>query len=325
MDTRWYLDDYVDISSDGRSEASSDGISFNGQIFIAGGSTSYSGVRGIVYVDDDIESDEEENCAYTLDDICKGHSISVCTDPQKIRFEILSTRIDEQSKRVFYSVMVLRIDDGIDKDKGSVERSYSDFAVLNKALRKEFPSFLKDVKFPGKVLGQSSNLNSKVIESRRVAFQAFLQTVYPHPEVRKHPAFKEFFYLPDLRKATDHLIGCELDAALALFLNSLHLQVKLSDKVREVIATLAAIVIIFEAQGKLEDAARYSITALNLVQEDYLCPHVIPILDKLVRLMDKLQMDKNPVVRHLNHVQRMAGVDVEQSPTLQALVSERFD
>ena len=57
-------------------------------------------VRGIVYVDDDIESDEEENCAYTLDDICKGHSISVCTDPQKIRFEILSTRIDEQSKRV---------------------------------------------------------------------------------------------------------------------------------------------------------------------------------------------------------------------------------
>lgn len=225
----------------------------------------------------------------------------------------------------FYSVMVLRIDDGIDKDKGSVERSYSDFAVLNKALRKEFPSLLKDVNFPGKVLGQSSNLNSKVIESRRAAFQAFLQTVYPHPEVRKYPAFKEFFYLPDLRKATDHLIGCELDAALALFLNSFHLQVKLSDKVREVIATLAAIVIIFETQGKLEDAARYSITALNLVQEDYLCPYVIPILDKLVRLMDKLQMDKNPVVRHLNHVQRMAGVDVDQSPTLQALVSERFD
>ncbi|KAK2550022.1 Sorting nexin-21 [Acropora cervicornis] len=325
MDTRWYLDDYVDISSDGRSEASSDSISFNGQIFIAGGSTSYSGERGIVYVDDDIESDEEEKCAYTLDDICKGQSISVCTDPQKIRFEILSTRIDEQSKRVFYSVMVLRIDDGIDKDKGSVERSYSDFTVLNKALRKEFPSFLKDVNFPGKVLGQSSNLNSKVIESRRVAFQAFLQTVYPHPEVRKHPAFKEFFYLPDLRKATDHLIGCELDAALALFLNSFHLQVKLSDEVREVIATLAAIVIIFETQGKLEDAARYSITALNLVQEDYLCPYVIPILDTLVRLMDKLQMDKNPVVRRLNHVQRMAGVDVEQSPTLQALVSERFD
>ena len=224
----------------------------------------------------------------------------------------------------FYSVMVFRIDDGIDKDKGSVERSYSDFAVLNKALRKEFPSFLKDLNFPGKVLGQSSNLNSKVIESRRVAFQAFLQTVYSHPEVRQHPAFKEFFYLPDLRKATDHLIGCELDAALALFLNSLHLQVKLSDKVREVIATLAAIVIIFQTQGKLEDAARYSITALNLVQEDYLCPYVIPILDTLVRLMDKLQMDKNPIVRHLNHVQRMAGVDVDQSPTLQALVSVRF-
>ena len=56
--------------------------------------------KGIVYVDDDIESDEEEKCVYTLDDICNGHDISVCTDPQKIRFEIFSTRIDEQSNRV---------------------------------------------------------------------------------------------------------------------------------------------------------------------------------------------------------------------------------
>lgn len=56
--------------------------------------------KGIVYVDDDIESDEEEKCVYTLDDICNGHDISVCTDPQKIRFEIFSTRIDEQNNRV---------------------------------------------------------------------------------------------------------------------------------------------------------------------------------------------------------------------------------
>lgn len=44
MDTRWYIDDYVDISSDERSEASYDSISFNGQIVTAGGSTNiYSG------------------------------------------------------------------------------------------------------------------------------------------------------------------------------------------------------------------------------------------------------------------------------------------
>lgn len=225
----------------------------------------------------------------------------------------------------FYSVMVLRIDVGIDKDKGSVERSFSDFAVLNKALRKDFPSLLKDVNFPRKVLGQSTNLNPKLIESRRVAFQTFLQTIYSHTEVRQHPAFQEFFHLPDLRKATDHLIGCELDAALPLFLNSLHLQVKLSDKVQEVIATLAAIVVLFEGQNQLGDAARYSMAALKLIQDDDFCPYTIPLLGTLVRLMDKLQMDKKPVVRHLKRVQRVTSIDVDHSPTLQALVSMRFD
>ena len=43
METHWYLDDYVDISSDGRSEASSDSISFNGQLVIAGGPTIFPG------------------------------------------------------------------------------------------------------------------------------------------------------------------------------------------------------------------------------------------------------------------------------------------
>ena len=55
--------------------------------------------KGIVYVDD-FESDDEDKDVDTLDNICQGHGISVYTDPQNIRFEIFSTRIDEQHKRV---------------------------------------------------------------------------------------------------------------------------------------------------------------------------------------------------------------------------------
>ncbi|XP_068703956.1 sorting nexin-20-like [Montipora foliosa] len=324
METHWYLDDYVDISSDGRSEASSDSISFNGQLVIAGGPTIFPGEKGIVYVDD-VDSDEEEKHVDTVNDICRGHGIAVSIDPQNVRFEIFSTRIDEQSKRVFYSVMVLRTDEGIDKDKASVERSFSDFSILYKALKREFHSYLKDVPFPGKVLGQSSNLNPKLIESRRIAFQAFLQTIYRHTEVQQHPAFREFFYLPALRKATNHLIGCELEAAVKLYLKSLHLQVKLSDKGPEVIATLAAVVVTYEAQDELEEAVRYSLAALELVQDDYLCPYMIPLLDTSAKLMEKLQMDKNPIVRLLNRVQRMTGTDVVHTPTLRALVLMRFN
>ena len=222
-------------------------------------------------------------------------------------------------------MVVLKTHTGIDKEKVSVERPFSDFATLHKSLKKDYPAFLKDIHFPGKVLGQKNNLNPELIESRRMAFQTFLQTIYAHKEVRQHQAFREFFYLPGLRKATDHLIGGVLDDALELFLNSLHLQVKLCDKVRDIIATLAAIVVVLEAQDKLEDAERYAVAALELVQDDYLCSYVIPLLDTTAKLMWKLQMDKKPIERHLNRIQRMTGVDVDHTFTLRALVVLRFN
>lgn len=220
--------------------------------------------------------------------------------------------------------MVLRAEMGIDKDKVSVERRYSDFRALYKSLKKDLPTILKDINFPKRVLGQKSNLDPELIESRRVEFQAFLQTIYQHYEVRQHPAFREFFYLPGLREATDFLIGGELNNSLELLLNSLHLQVKLCDKVREVIATLAAVLVVLEAQDNLEDAEHYAMAALDLAQDDYLCSYVIPLLDTAVKLRQKLQMDKKGIENHLFRVQRMTGLDVDHMFSLRALVAMRF-
>lgn len=222
--------------------------------------------------------------------------------------------------------MVLRTDH-VDTEKVMVERRYSDFAALYKAIKKDHPFLIKDVDFPGKVLFQKKNLNPELIESRRIAFQTFLQTIYKYAEVRQHQAFKEFFYLPGLREATDNLKSGELENSLELFLNSLHLQVKLCDKGREIIATLGAIVDVLEAQGKLEDAERYATAALELhvAQNDYLCPHVIPLLDTVARLRWKLQMDKRTIERHLKHVQKMSGIETDQAFTLRELALTRFD
>ena len=221
--------------------------------------------------------------------------------------------------------MVLRTDQGIDTEKVTVERRFSEFEALHKALKKDHPTFLKDVNFPAKVLFQKKNLNPELIESRRIAFQAFLQTIYKHKEVREHLAFKEFFYLPGLREATDKLKGGELEDSLELLLNSLHLQVKLCDKVREIVATLAAIVVVFDAQCKLEDGERYATAAIELAQHDYLCAYMIPLLDTAAKLRWKLQMDKKPIERHLSHVQKMSGIEVDQAFTLRELAVTRFD
>ena len=56
-----------------------------------------------MYVDD-VDSDEEEKHVDTVNDICRGHGIAVSVDPQNVRFEIFSTRIDEQSKRVVSTI-----------------------------------------------------------------------------------------------------------------------------------------------------------------------------------------------------------------------------
>ena len=220
--------------------------------------------------------------------------------------------------------MVLKTE-GIDTDKAMIERRYSDFAALYKALKKDHPNVLENVKFPGKVLGKKSNFNAEVIESRRCAFEAFLQKIYRRKDACLHPAFREFFYLPELREATEKLKGGELKSSLKLLLNSLHLQVKLSDQVREIIATLGAIVVIHEAQSKFEEADRYATAALELGQGDFFCPHLIPLLDTAAKLRWKLQMDKKTIERHLNRVQRMSGIEVDQAFTLRELAVTRFN
>jgi len=220
--------------------------------------------------------------------------------------------------------MVLKTD-GVDVDKAMIERRYSDFATLYKALKKDHPSLLEKVAFPGKVFGRKSNINPEVIEARQSAFESFLQKIYHHKEVCLHPAFREFFFLPELREATENLKGGELKHSLKLLLNSLHLQMKLCDQVREIIATLSAIVVVHEAQSKFEEAERYATVALELIQEANFSSYLIPLMDTAVKLKWKLQKDKTALEKRLVRAQRTSGIDVDCSFTLRELAVTRFN
>lgn len=220
--------------------------------------------------------------------------------------------------------MVLKTD-GVDLDKAMIERRYSDFATLYKALKKDHPSLLEKVAFPGKVFGRKSNLNPEVIEARQSAFESFLQKIYYHKEVCLHPAFREFFFLPELREATENLKGGELKRSLKLLLNSLHLQMKLCDQVREIIATLSAIVVVHEAQSKFEEAERYATVALELIQKANFSSYLIPLMDTAVKLKWKLQKDKTALEKRLVQAQRTSGIDVDCAFTLRELAVTRFN
>lgn len=308
---------------------SSGSMSFNGRLVISGEPIIFpvlgTAGRSIVYVPEDKSCSDCED-EETDNSIFRGQGILVHSEPSNIKFEVFSTRIQESERKqcVFYSLMVLKTD-GIDTDKAIVERRYSDFAALFKALKKDHPKLVDNVSFPGKVFGKKSNLNPEVIESRGHAFENFLENIYRHKEACVHQAFREFFYLPGLREASDKLRGGELKSSLKLLLNSLHLQLKLCDQVKEIIATLGAIIVIYEAQSKFEEADRYATAALELIKGDYFCPYVIPLLDTAGKLRWKLQMDNKTIQSRLSQVQRMSGIEVDHTFTLRELSVSRFD
>ena len=220
--------------------------------------------------------------------------------------------------------MVLRTD-GIDTDRAVVERRYSDFYTLYKALKKDHSKLLAGVIFPSKVIGQKNNLNPETIGSRRRAFEIFLQQVYHHKEICHHDAFREFFYVPGLRQGTESLKGGELVDSLKCLLNCLHLQVKLCDKAREIVATIGAIVVVYEGQGRFEEAERYATAGIELLQDDFTCCYTIPLLHKAGQLRWKLQIEKKTIEKRLSLVQRMSGIEVDHAFSLKELAVSRFD
>lgn len=60
--------------------------------------------KGVVYVDSDTSEDEDLD---TLNSTCRGHGISVFSDPHNVTFQIVKTKIHDESKRVVSSVSIL--------------------------------------------------------------------------------------------------------------------------------------------------------------------------------------------------------------------------
>ena len=212
---------------------------------------------------------------------------------------------------------------GVDCDKAMVARRYSEFADLFKKIKKHKPELLGDFSFPGKVYGKK-NYDSEVLENRRRSFEKFLSLIRANCSVLRHEAFREFFYLPDLREACSMIKGGQYRDSLKLLLNALHLQVKLCDSKGEIVATLCNIVDVEEAMGKIEDADRYATAALQLLDDDIQSHCMIPLLDTTRRLKEQLHRETKTLKRRLRKVEDMSGVEVQNAHTLRELSVQRF-
>ncbi|XP_011246805.1 sorting nexin-20 isoform X2 [Mus musculus] len=145
----------------------------------------------------------------------------------RLLFEIASARIEERkvSKFVMYQVVVIQTG-SFDSDKAVVERRYSDFERLQKALLKRFGPELEDVAFPRKRL--TGNLSAETICERRRELREYLRLLYAVRAVRRSREFLDFLTRPELREAFGCLRAGQYARALELLGRALPLQEKLT-------------------------------------------------------------------------------------------------
>ncbi|XP_025047756.1 sorting nexin-21, partial [Alligator sinensis] len=211
-----------------------------------------------------------------------------------------------------------------DKTPAIIARRYSDFERLNRRLRGQFGSDLAGVAFPRKRLRR--NFTAETIAKRSRAFEQFLSHLHAMAEVRRCPAFLEFFFLHDLQTAQRLTCSGMYREALAAWSNAYRLQDKLAVcSSGRFLLTLAGLAVCQQELDQLGEAHRHCEQALQLLETQHGHPLLGPFLQAHVHLSWRVGKDKRRSEARLQALQE-AGVVLDQQPSLKEfLIKETLD
>uniref|UniRef100_A0A7M4ENS5 Sorting nexin family member 21 n=1 Tax=Crocodylus porosus TaxID=8502 RepID=A0A7M4ENS5_CROPO len=245
--------------------------------------------------------------------------------PQRLVFEVTSASVvsDRSSKYVLYTIYLIRSGQ-FDKAPATIARRYSDFECLNRRLRRQFGSDLAGVAFPRKRLRR--NFTAETIAKRSRAFEQFLSHLHAMAEVRRCPAFLEFFFLHDLQTAQRLTCSGMYREALAAWSNAYRLQDKLAVcSSGRFLLTLAGLAVCQQELDQLGEAHHHCEQALQLLETQHGHPLLGPFLQAHVHLSWRVGKDKRRSEARLQALQE-AGVALDQQPSLKEfLVKETLD
>ncbi|XP_002721386.2 sorting nexin-20 isoform X1 [Oryctolagus cuniculus] len=211
--------------------------------------------------------------------------------PVKLLFEIASARIEERrvSKFVMYQIVVIQTG-SFDGSKAVLERRYSDFERLQKALQKSFREELEDVAFPKKRL--TGNFTEEMISERKQALKEYLGLLYAIRGVRRSREFLDFLTRPELREAFGCVRAGRYAQALELLARVLPLQQKLTAHCpAAAVPALCAVLVCHRALERPADAFAAGELALQCLQAREGHRYYAPLLDAMVRLAYALGKD----------------------------------
>ncbi|OBS67245.1 hypothetical protein A6R68_04202 [Neotoma lepida] len=209
----------------------------------------------------------------------------------KLLFEIASARIEERrvSKFVMYQVVIVQTG-SFDSDKAVVDRRYSDFERLHKALLKRFGPELEDVAFPRKRL--TGNLSAETICERRLELRDYLRLLYAVRAVRRSREFVDFLTRPELREAFGCLRAGQYARALDVLGRVVPLQEKLTAHCQTAtVPALCATLVCLRDLERPAEAFAVGERALQRLRARESHRYYAPLLDAMVRLAYALGKD----------------------------------
>ncbi|XP_053438137.1 sorting nexin-20 [Nycticebus coucang] len=209
----------------------------------------------------------------------------------KLLFEIASARVEERtiSKFVIYEIIVIQTG-SFDSNKAVLERRYSDFEKLQKALLKTFKEEIEDVVFPRKHL--VGNFSEEMICERKLALKGYLGALYAIRCVRRSREFLDFLTRPELREAFGCLRAGQYARALDILVHVVPLQEKLTTHCpTAVVPALCAMLVCHRDLERPAEAFAAGERALQLLQAREGHRYYTPLLDAMVRLAYLLGRD----------------------------------
>ncbi|XP_022110528.1 sorting nexin-21-like [Acanthaster planci] len=287
---------------------------------------------------DDEDSDRESQRGATgdvsrrkasnADSVGSVHSLQLGSKANKFHpgrtiFEVVSAKTmkDGNSRFVLYTVAVLRTIKN-DTSQATVERRYSDFHQLNTSLRKRFPRIMENIEFPRKTLTRS--FKHDFIAERSRAFEAFLTCIYKYECIRLSAEFQDFFYNHDLRIAYRYMTQGNFQEAVPFLQNTLHLQEKMlgpehPDTARTQCALIVAYMSLEEGEAHVHG---YAESAWETIGKDETNPFLIPLLQILIGIRWRLQLDKRDLESRLTRYVKQDMAGPIKMPTLEDLIMQ---
>lgn len=221
---------------------------------------------------------------------------------------------------LFFQVYVINIMDvgTLDRESVIIERRYSQFHQLHKALVQTYKQKLKTISFPSKTW-ISSKINNSIMQERCRTFATYLNSINTVEGIHHCTEYEHFFHVQHLMQATELLTRNDFEASWKEYEIAYKLLKKLGGSRNKTILSLCGIIECLRSLDKLEAAGQAATLCLQYLEYDLGQPCLFPVMKSLIEIRKKLKICFEDLQDKFKDCQKRSSIDVDSMRSLREL------